>query len=206
MPKGGKGWKRGGRGRRGNKIIRPYPGGTFQPRFPFYVVLDFEATCSDNRSEVPPHLQEIIEIPSVLIDARQHPPRAVAEIQVYVRPVAIPQLTKFCTELTGITQQVVEEQGVLFDEGFRLHVEWLRKHGLDPDRPEQKFAIVTCGNWDLKSMLPRQLQMQSRRGSKQCKAPRCYQRWVNIKDACVRLPCTHGRSGRLLHPSNSKFV
>lgn len=68
-------------------------------RFDFLAVLDFEATCEDNVRLDP---QEIIELPTVLIDTRRN--EVVDTFQTYVRPMAHPKLTKFCTELTGIQQ------------------------------------------------------------------------------------------------------
>ena len=195
---GGGGGGRGGGGGGGRGSVRS---GVCQPAFDFYVVLDFEATCSDDRREVPPHLQEIIEFPSVLVDARARPPRVVSELQVYVRPQAIPRLTPFCTQLTGITQAVVDA-GATFEDAMRRHLAWLRANGLDPARPHN-FAVVTCGDWDLKSMLPRQIALlqKQRRGSGggggggdgaggsgggggaavPTRAPECYCSWANVK-------------------------
>jgi len=152
----------------------------FRPKYDYYVILDFEATCSENKREVPPQRQEIIEFPSVLIDARQNPPKVVSEIQTYVRPVAIPKLTTFCTQLTGITQETVDK-GTSFVDSMQRHMKWLSSHGLDPKNPHN-FAIVTCGDWDLKSMLPRQLKLvQFLNGGPTLKSPPCYRRWINIK-------------------------
>ena len=50
--------------------------------------------------------QEIIEFPVVIIDVKQKAIKAV--FQTYVKPVLDPQLTPFCTELTGITQEQVD--------------------------------------------------------------------------------------------------
>jgi inhibitor of KinA sporulation pathway (predicted exonuclease) len=153
----------------------------YQPAFDFYVVLDFEATCSDDRSEVPPHKQEIIELPSVLVDARGPSPKVVSEVQVYVRPMVLPKLTKFCTELTGITQEIVDA-GVVFGSAFQKHQAWLRQQHLDPSAPAN-FAVVTCGDWDLKSMLPRNVQLWARTTGEQLATPACYKRWINIKQS-----------------------
>ncbi len=50
---------------------------------------------------------EIIELPVVLLDAATG--RRVDEFHTYVRPVAHPVLTDFCTALTGIGQAQVRE-------------------------------------------------------------------------------------------------
>ena len=66
-----------------------------QPRY--LLVLDFEATCGDSIKT-----QEIIEFPTLLYDF--HEDNIAATFHEYVRPIAHPTLTEFCTELTGITQ------------------------------------------------------------------------------------------------------
>jgi inhibitor of KinA sporulation pathway (predicted exonuclease) len=151
-----------------------------QPRaFDYYVVLDFEATCDEDNS-FPLHLQEVIEFPCVLVDATVSPAKIVSEIQVYVRPEAVPRLTAFCTQLTGITQATVDA-GTTFVGAFRQILAWLRTCGLDPDRPTN-FAVVTCGDWDLASMLPRQIRLLQSRGHRvPSKAPACFRQWINVQ-------------------------
>ncbi|UQA60684.1 3'-5' exonuclease [Polyangium aurulentum] len=72
----------------------------------FYLVVDLEATCSDDGS-VPREEMEIIEIGAVLVDASTLEP--VREMQTFVRPIRHPKLTPFCTELTTITQADVDK-------------------------------------------------------------------------------------------------
>jgi len=67
--------------------------------FDNFIVLDFEATCDQGGNFKP---QEIIEFPSVLLDGRTL--QSISEFQYFVKPTVNPQLTPFCTELTGITQ------------------------------------------------------------------------------------------------------
>ena len=82
--------------------------------FQYYLVLDFESTCQEGTKIDP---QEIIEFPCLLIRS----PDFVLVDQVvmnnfflplifheYIRPVAHPVLTKFCTDLTGITQDMIQ--------------------------------------------------------------------------------------------------
>ncbi len=140
--------------------------------FDYLVILDFEATC-DNRSRMDP--QEIIEFPSVLYDVETR--EVVDEFSTFVRPEHHPQLTAFCTELTGITQAEVADappfRGVLHQ-----HIAWLSDHGLlQPGRAE-RFALVTCGDWDLNAMLPQQCEVA---GVSIGELPACYRRWINIK-------------------------
>jgi inhibitor of KinA sporulation pathway (predicted exonuclease) len=67
----------------------------------YYLIVDVEATCS-NDGVVPRHEMEIIEIGAVMQNAKTF--EVESEFQSFVRPVRHPQLTVFCTELTGITE------------------------------------------------------------------------------------------------------
>lgn len=80
----------------------PYKRLLAQP-FSHVLVCDFEATCASGSVHYP---HEIIEFPVVVLDTATL--RIVAEFHRYVRPVRNPRLTAFCTELTGITQDMVD--------------------------------------------------------------------------------------------------
>lgn len=127
----------------------------------FYVVLDFEATCQANYRIRP---QEIIEFPSVVLDGSTL--EEVGRIQLYVRPIAHPRLSEFCTGLTGIQQQTVDAART-FPEVFEEYDAWVRQW---PDA-----IFVTCGDWDLKTMLPAQCWLSG------LHQPDRYHRWLNIK-------------------------
>jgi inhibitor of KinA sporulation pathway (predicted exonuclease) len=66
-----------------------------------YLIIDLEATCSSDAA-IPRDQREIIEIGAVLQNARTF--EIDSEFQTCVRPIRHPQLTDFCTQLTGITQ------------------------------------------------------------------------------------------------------
>jgi 3'-5' exoribonuclease 1 len=72
---------------------------------PYFLVIDLEATCDEER-RIRAREMEIIEIGAVLVDAETLLP--VAEHQTFVKPVRHPVLTDFCTKLTTITQADVE--------------------------------------------------------------------------------------------------
>lgn len=138
--------------------------------FRYIVVLDFEATC-DNPVQTSP--QEIIELPSVLVDTVTN--TVVDEFRVYVRPVVHPKLSAFCTSLTGITQDQVDA-GVPITEAWRAYLKWLEGKGFfGPDAPT--FTFATCGDWDLKTMLPLQASVAS------LDVPSCFKSWCNVKVA-----------------------
>eukprot|EP01130_Rhizamoeba_saxonica_P005380 TRINITY_DN2153_c0_g1_i10.p1 TRINITY_DN2153_c0_g1~~TRINITY_DN2153_c0_g1_i10.p1 ORF type:complete len:316 (+),score=48.35 TRINITY_DN2153_c0_g1_i10:174-1121(+) len=134
--------------------------------FDYFVVLDFEATCDNYRGFSP---QEIIEFPSVLLDANTL--EIVSEIQIYIKPVVHKVLTSFCTELTGIQQGWVEN-GITFKAAYNRYSSWLNDHGL---LDEHSFAVITCGDWDLKTMLPNQCRLSN------MAVPNIFKSWINIK-------------------------
>ncbi|MEO8700769.1 MAG: 3'-5' exonuclease [Kofleriaceae bacterium] len=71
----------------------------------YYLVVDLEATCCD-LGGVPRHESEIIEIGAVLVDGKSL--RAIAEQTLFVRPLLHP-ISPFCTRLTTITQDMVDD-------------------------------------------------------------------------------------------------
>ncbi|WP_437812704.1 exonuclease domain-containing protein [Sorangium sp. So ce1078] len=70
-----------------------------------YLVIDLEATCSDDPA-FPREEMEIIEVGAVLVDAGSLQPAA--ELQCFVRPIRNPRLTPFCTRLTSIRQADID--------------------------------------------------------------------------------------------------
>ncbi len=133
----------------------------------YFLVLDFEATC-DNATKVKP--QEIIEFPVLKVNAKTMVTESI--FHTYVRPTAHPILTPFCTKLTGITQDKVDGQPTLVEVLDEFH-KWMFKNGLL--EPNVTSCFVTCGDWDLKTMLPGQC--------KYFKLPiqDYFRKWVNIK-------------------------
>ncbi|MCH5586004.1 exonuclease domain-containing protein [Shimazuella sp. AN120528] len=73
-------------------------------------IIDLEATCHQKN---PPRnfFSEIIEIGGVIFDTQTH--SIVKEYQQFVQPVLFPILSEFCTELTSISQEQVD-QGISF--------------------------------------------------------------------------------------------
>lgn len=70
-----------------------------------YIIIDLEATCCDDDS-IPRDESEIIEIGAVLVDAATLTPGQ--EFQTFIKPQRHRVLTRFCTDLTTITQADVE--------------------------------------------------------------------------------------------------
>ncbi len=149
--------------------------------FEYAIVLDFEATCEDGGAPSP---QEIIEFPSVLVALDDL--RTLDDFSSFVRPHHHPELSEFCTDLTSITQQQVDE-APSFPEVFATYDAWLDEHGVHAENA----LFVTCGDWDLYTMLP-----------EQCRAAEpmieyirpIWTRWLNIKRMFAEV--THVRRGR----------
>jgi inhibitor of KinA sporulation pathway (predicted exonuclease) len=99
----------------------------------YYLVIDLEATTSDDGS-LPPEHMETIEIGAVLADALTL--AVVDEFQSFVRPVRHPVLRPFATKLTGITRAMVAD-APLFPEAFAA----LRARLIDHRHP------LVFGSW-----------------------------------------------------------
>ncbi|WP_018605549.1 3'-5' exonuclease [Uliginosibacterium gangwonense] len=68
------------------------------------LVIDLEATCSEDDT-ITSEMMEIIEIGAVWANPEG---QIIERFQAYVRPTDHPQLTAFCTGLTGIDQATVD--------------------------------------------------------------------------------------------------
>ncbi|XP_053433404.1 ERI1 exoribonuclease 3 isoform X6 [Nycticebus coucang] len=142
---------------------------SFPPqRYHYFLVLDFEATC--DKPQI--HPQEIIEFPILKLNGRTM--EIESTFHMYVQPVVHPQLTPFCTELTGIIQAMVDGQPSLQQVLERVD-EWMAKEGLLD--PNVKSIFVTCGDWDLKVMLPGQCQYLG------LPIADYFKQWINLKKA-----------------------
>jgi ERI1 exoribonuclease 3 len=139
--------------------------------FEHVVVLDFEATCQPG---APPDPQEIIEFPSVLVSLVDD--AVIDEFSSFVRPVHHPRLSQFCSELTSIQQPDVDAAEP-FLAVLAAHRAWLTNHDLLGPGPP-RFAFVTCGDWDLATMLPVQCAASALKINT---LPLAYRRWCNIK-------------------------
>eukprot|EP00672_Neobodo_designis_P026135 CAMPEP_0174828996 /NCGR_PEP_ID=MMETSP1114-20130205/1656_1 /TAXON_ID=312471 /ORGANISM="Neobodo designis, Strain CCAP 1951/1" /LENGTH=483 /DNA_ID=CAMNT_0016062729 /DNA_START=92 /DNA_END=1539 /DNA_ORIENTATION=+ len=148
--------------------------GEEQP-YEYVVVVDFEATCEADRAQQEP--QEIIEFPAVLVSTREE--RVVDEFHRFVRPTKKPTLSTFCQQLTGITQEVVSTADE-FPAVVSAFLQWLEGHGLDPNHLSgPPFIFLTHGDWDLREMLPKQMDHCDLSGKEGYDA-QCLRRWINL--------------------------
>lgn len=138
---------------------------------PYLLVLDFEATCDDGSATTPFDIerQEIIEFPVAVLESDTG--EIVSEFSQLVRPTLQPQITPFCTELTSIDdEQLASCPDIL--SVTRSFIEWSEQQGLKP----QNALVVTCGDWDLRTMWPKQLGHDS-----EIPSPAVFGEWCNIK-------------------------
>jgi inhibitor of KinA sporulation pathway (predicted exonuclease) len=137
----------------------------------YYIcILDFEATCweYDNENN---DKREIIEFPSVLYQVNDNKIAIfISEFQEYVRPTINPVLSSFCTDLTGITQETVNNADI-FENVYMRHQQWLFSHiGNYP------CYFLTVSHFDLAKFLPNELR------NKQIGSyPKTYSRYIDIQ-------------------------
>ncbi|NWV12155.1 ERI2 exoribonuclease, partial [Ptilonorhynchus violaceus] len=149
--------------------------------FAFLIVLDFEATCWEEPRRRGP---EIIEFPAVLLNTSTG--EIESEFHMYVQPQEHPILTKFCTELTGITQNQVDE-GIPLNICLSQFLKWIQKiqkekkiifstDAQSNSTLEAKAcAFVTWTDWDLGVCL----QYECKR--KQLRKPDILNSWIDLK-------------------------
>uniref|UniRef100_A0A8C4S932 ERI1 exoribonuclease family member 3 n=1 Tax=Erpetoichthys calabaricus TaxID=27687 RepID=A0A8C4S932_ERPCA len=154
--------------------------GLQQQNFQYFLVLDFEATCDTT----PIHPQEIIEFPILKVNSNTM--EIESTFHTYVQPVHHPHLTPFCTQLTGIIQSMVDGQPTL-QQALQKVNNWMADEGLL--NPNVSSAFVTCGDWDLKTMLPGQCQHLGL-----C-VPDYFKQWINLKKAYSKATGTWPKSG-----------
>nr|SZF06462.1 ERI1 exoribonuclease3-like isoform X1 [Psoroptes ovis] len=145
-----------------------------QQNFDYFLILDFEATC--DKPQLKP--MEIIEFPVLKFDCRTN--EIVDTFHRYVRPTVNPILTPFCIELTGIIQSMVDESDK-FTKIFIDFQNWLLETRLINSNaaPISRFTFITCGDWDLKRILPVQCKICN------LEIPSYMKSWINVKKSFV---------------------
>ncbi|KAH9951390.1 ribonuclease H-like domain-containing protein [Amylocystis lapponica] len=131
-----------------------------------FLVLDVEGTCVDSdglRGFNYPN--EIIEWPVLLLRWRDKDRSGIArelevvdEFRSFVKPTWRPQLSQFCTNLTGITQEQVD-CAPTFNMLVHSFTGFLAQNGLiDPHTSERLVRFVWCtdGPWDIRDFVVKQ--------------------------------------------------
>ncbi|CAD7924133.1 unnamed protein product [Amoebophrya sp. A120] len=113
-----------------------------------------------------------------------HPPRwaVTEEFNSFVRPVRFPILTPFCKSLTSITQDQVETADT-------FHPVWERWQQFMSKYPAEKVLFITCGDWDFRQCLPKQLAVADpeRRSNTYWGKNTPIKRWCNLKQVFTAL-------------------
>eukprot|EP00756_Hemistasia_phaeocysticola_P045344 Hpha_TRINITY_DN19099_c0_g1::TRINITY_DN19099_c0_g1_i1::g.138237::m.138237/K18416/THEX1, ERI1; 3'-5' exoribonuclease 1 len=139
-----------------------------------FLCMDFEATCKKDDHA---YRHEIIEFPVVALCAKTLKIRG--EFQAYVRPLINPRLEPFCTELTGITQDLVEDADSL-PVVFARFEEWLPSvRGED-----EKVAFATDGPWDLRDFFWKHSIADQQKLPRE-EVPEHWRHWVDVRDLCA---------------------
>lgn len=110
-------------------------------QYSYYLIIDLEATCCDQNS-MPRQEMEIIEIGAVMVESTQL--IQVSEYQTFIQPVRHPILTPFCTKLTSITQEQVN-QAPGFIEAIAAFKKWLDAY--------PNFLFGSWGDYDRKQII-----------------------------------------------------
>ncbi|KAM4026301.1 ERI1 exoribonuclease 2 [Anomaloglossus baeobatrachus] len=149
--------------------------------FDYLIVIDFESTCW---KDIKHYGQEIIEFPAVLLNTSHG--EIESEFHTYVQPQEHPVLSDFCTELTGIKQQQVDD-GVPLKICLSQFSTWIQKLQKEkhiifpsvsptPTTSEQKMCgFVTWSDWDLGVCL----LYECRR--KQLRKPDLLNSWIDLR-------------------------
>jgi inhibitor of KinA sporulation pathway (predicted exonuclease) len=103
-----------------------------------YLIVDIECTTPGDTKAFHRQEMETIEIGAVLVDVKTF--KIINEFDVIIKPVRHPELTKFCMELTTITQDMVD-----VGENFTDAIDKFRTE-MFPIRNDVVFA--SWGNFD----------------------------------------------------------
>ncbi|XP_026158474.1 ERI1 exoribonuclease 2 isoform X1 [Mastacembelus armatus] len=151
--------------------------------FSYLIVIDFESTCWREKNS---YSQEIIEFPAVLLNTSTG--ETESEFHTYVQPQEHPILSRFCTELTGITQMQVEA-GIPLQICLSRFSRWLQNLQLErgvvfPNKQQRSSApspslklcaFLTWSDWDLGVCL----QYECKR--KQLHKPDVLNSWIDLR-------------------------
>lgn len=102
----------------------------------------------------------------------------------FVKPVINPELTLFCQDLTGITQNMVDKAPNVEQVLDSLFV-WLKKEDLidADDSMTGKFSFCSCGNFDLNLISP---LVKKCRYADTNDLPVYFKEWINVKKTFIQ--------------------
>ncbi len=131
-----------------------------------YIIFDLEATCWESKKEAPGK-PEIIEIGAVKLDSDGN---EIDRLEQFVKPTHFPELSEFCTKLTSITQDMVEDAPI-FQEAMQIFRDWI---GYDDD-----FILCSWGDYDPKQ-LTREAEIHGLKFS-------WFEKHINLKEQYTRI-------------------
>lgn len=129
---------------------------------------------------------EIIEIACTKIDLCDKKNVRQSQFHEYVRPLINPQLTLFCTDLTGIMQSTVDKSDDI-NVVVERFLNWMYEQRLishDYQEPVQEFSFVSGGNNDLRWLAP---HLENYYSSRRREIPKFFKEWINIKKPFVQI-------------------
>ncbi|XP_041476908.1 3'-5' exoribonuclease 1-like [Lytechinus variegatus] len=142
-------------------------------RFDYLCVIDVEATCL----EINPvdYVHEIIEFPIVLLNTKTL--QIEDTFDAFCKPVVNPQLSKFCSQLTNISQKMVDKADT-FPVVLEKAERWMKQKGLGS---KHSFAIATDCSLDMDLYLKLQCLVS------EITYPQYAKEWVNISKVFANL-------------------
>jgi inhibitor of KinA sporulation pathway (predicted exonuclease) len=95
---------------------------------------------------MPGKFMEIVQIGAVRVDFDDDW-REVDSFNAYIQPRLNPVLSDYLIDLTGITQEIIDEQGVSFEEGLSAFVDYVSADGagLASHGPDHEVIELNCG-------------------------------------------------------------
>lgn len=134
-------------------------------------VIDFEATCEEESIQSQSRdAQEIIEFPAFLIDVKKR--QIISTFHQHARPSKSPVISPFCTNLTGITQEMIDKAPA-FTSVIDSFESWL--YSQLQDHSFTSFALASDGSWDFAHFLPVTCHVNS------IPFPAYAKRWINVR-------------------------
>ncbi|KAG8386360.1 hypothetical protein BUALT_Bualt03G0140800 [Buddleja alternifolia] len=137
--------------------------------FDYFLVLDLEGKV------------EILEFPVLLVDAKTMDVLDV--FHRFVRPTKMSEqrINDYIEGKYGKfgVDRVWHDTAIKFEEVIEQFEGWLYKHKLwtkEQDGNLNEAAFVTCGNWDVKTQIPKQCEVSG------MKLPSYFMEWINLKD------------------------
>ncbi|XP_069503756.1 ERI1 exoribonuclease 2 isoform X2 [Ambystoma mexicanum] len=149
--------------------------------FDYLIIIDFESTCWKDTKH---YGQEIIEFPAVLLNTANG--EVESEFHTYVQPQEHPILSEFCTELTGIKQDQVEE-GIPLKICLSQFCNWIQRIQtekkivflsaalINPSLDDKLCTFVTWSDWDLEVCLLYECKR------KQLRKPDILNSWIDLR-------------------------